>query len=169
LIQIRERDLPARELLTVAEEAARQAQETSTRVLVNDRLDIALAAGTAGVHLPVQSLPLTELRKRYPEVLVGASTHNLVELQRAADVGADFAVFGPVFPPLSKSTSTAPVGLEALVQAVLAVEIPVLALGGITEENARACLEAGAAGLAGITLFQQSKNLTEMVNRLRNT
>ncbi len=167
LIQIRERDLPARELLSVVQDAVRQARGTPTRILVNNRLDVALAARASGVHLPAQGLPLPELRRYHPEILVGASTHNLAELQLAADAGADFAVFGPVFPPLSKSNSTTPAGLDALAQAVGAVNIPVLALGGITEENAQACLETGAAGLAGITLFQQSRTLPVTVKRLR--
>ncbi len=167
LIQIRERDLPARELLSVVKDAVRQAQTTGTRILVNDRLDVALDAGADGVHLPAQGLPLKEVRRHHPEILAGASTHNLEELRLAQNQGADFAFFGPVFPPLSKSISTAPAGLDALAQAVRAVHIPVLALGGITEENARACLATGAAGLAGITLFQRSENLPETVKRLR--
>ncbi len=167
LIQIRERDLPVRRLLALVEEAVKRAGTGPTRILVNDRLDVAVAAGAAGVHLPAHSFPVDEVRRSYPELLIGASTHNLEELRRAADGGADFAVFGPVFETPSKKTYGPPVGLEKLAEAVRAVNIPVLALGGVTLENSADCLRAGAAGLAAISLFQQSPDLEETTKRLR--
>ncbi len=159
LIQIRERDLPVRRLLALVEEAVKRAGTGPTRILVNDRLDVAVATGAAGVHLPARGFPVDEVRRNYPELLIGASTHNLEELRRAADGGADFAVFGPVFETPSKKAYGPPVGLEKLTEAVRAVNIPVLALGGVTLENAADCLRAGAAGLAAISLFQQSPDL----------
>ncbi len=167
LIQIRERDLPVRRLLALVEEAVKRASAGPTCVLVNDRLDVAVAAGAAGVHLPARGFSVDKVRRSYPELLIGASTHNLEELRRAADGGADFAVFGPVFETPSKKAYGPPLGLEKLAQAVRAVNIPVLALGGVTLENAVDCLRAGAAGLAAITLFQQSADLEETVTRLR--
>ncbi len=167
LIQIRERDLPVRRLLALVEEAVKAAGAGPTRILVNDRLDVAVAAGAAGVHLPAHGFPVDEVRRSYPELLIGASTHNLDELRRAADGGADFAVFGPVFETPSKKAYGPPLGLEQLAQAVRAVNIPVLALGGITLENTADCLRAGAAGLAAISLFQQSADLEETTKRLR--
>jgi thiamine-phosphate pyrophosphorylase len=169
LIQIRERDLPARRLLALVEEAVKRAGAGTgpTRILVNDRLDVAVAAGAAGVHLPARGFSVDEVRRSYPELLIGASTHNLEELRRAADEGADFAVFGPVFETPSKKAYGPPTGLEKLAEAARAVNIPVLALGGITLENAADCLRAGAAGLAAITLFQQSADLRETINQLR--
>ena len=167
LIQIREGDLPVRSLLALVEEAVKRAGAGTTRILVNDRLDVAVAAGAAGVHLPAHGFPVDEVRRSYPELLIGASTHNLEELRRAADGGADFAVFGPVFETSSKKTYGPPVGLEKLAEAARAVNIPVLALGGVTLENAVDCLRAGAAGLAAISLFQQSADLEETVTRLR--
>ena len=167
LIQIRERDLPARRLLTLVEEAVKRAGAGPTRILVNDHLDVAVAASAAGVHLPAHGFPVDEVRRNYPELLIGASTHNLDELRRAADGGADFAVFGPVFETPSKKAYGPPVGLEKLTEAVRAVNIPLLALGGVTLENAADCLRAGAAGLAAISLFQQSADLEETTKRLR--
>ncbi len=171
LIQIRERDLPTRELLTLVERAVALAPPGAgpaahTQILVNDRLDIAQAAG-AGLHLPAHSFPVATVRKRVgPGLLIGASTHNLDELRAAEQGGADFAVFGPVFATSSKP-GAAPLGLTALAEAVRAVRIPVLALGGVTLENAADCLRAGAAGLAAISLFQTSPDLAALVASLR--
>ena len=166
LIQIRERDLPVRRLLALVEEAVKRAGAGPTRILVNDRLDVAVATGAAGVHLPAHGFPVDEVHRSYPELLIGASTHNLEELRRAADGGADFAVFGPVFETPSKKAYGPPVGLEKLAEAARAVNIPVLALGGVTLENAADCLRAGAAGLAAISLFQQSADLCETIRQL---
>ena len=167
LIQIREKDMETRALLALVEAAVARARGTATRTLVNDRLDVALAARADGVHLPAHGFPVAEVRRAYPRLLIGASCHDVAELRAAEDGGADFAVFGPVFAPLSKVSERPPVGVEKLAEAVRAVKIPVLALGGITLENAAECLRAGAAGLAGITLFQASADLKETVKRLR--
>ena len=167
LIQIRERDLATRELLTLVEAAVARARGTGTRILVNDRLDVALAAGADGVHLPTHGFPVADVRREYPELLIGASCHNLEEVRRAEKGGADFVVFGPVYETPAKKPYGPPVGVEKLGEAVRAAKIPVLALGGIKLENAGACLQAGAAGLAAISLFQTSGDLRETVRRLR--
>jgi thiamine-phosphate pyrophosphorylase len=166
LIQIRERDLPAGELYTVVETAVLETGSLATRILVNDRLDVAVAAEAAGVHLPAHGLPIAEVRGAYPNLLIGASTHNLEELRAAEVQGADFAVFGPVFETPSKLAYGGPLGIEKLGEAVRAVRIPVLALGGITFANAGTCLGAGAAGLAAITLFQSAEDLPGLVAKL---
>lgn len=166
MIQLRERDLSAHALLALAEAAVARARGTPTRVLVNDRLDVALAAG-AGLHLPTHGFAVAEVRRAYPDLLIGASCHNLEELRRAQAGEADFAVFGPVFETPSKKAYGPPLGVEKLAAAVTAVTMPVLALGGVTLANARACLQAGAAGLAAISLFQQSADLAETVRQLR--
>jgi thiamine-phosphate pyrophosphorylase len=167
LIQIREKDLPTRALLALVEAVVARARGTATRIVVNDRLDVALAARADGVHLPGHGLPVAEVRRGYPELLIGASCHEVDELRAAETSGADFAVFGPVFAPLSKAAGRPPIGVEKLGEAVRAVRLPVLALGGITVENAAACLRAGAAGIAAITLFQKSADLGDTVVRLR--
>ncbi len=167
LIQIREKDMATKPLVALVEAAMGRARGTATRILVNDRLDVALAAGADGVHLPASGLPVAAVRQQHPVLLIGASCHNLDELRRAEQGSADFAVFGPVFQPLSKESATPPLGLETLMEATGAVRMPVLALGGVTLGNAADCLRAGAAGLAAITLFQKSADLNKTVQGLR--
>jgi thiamine-phosphate pyrophosphorylase len=148
MIQIREKDLPARDLFELVSTIRDLAIGTKTRILVNDRLDIALAAAVDGVHLPGNGLPADRVR---PFVkLLGVSTHSVKEAIDAEKARADFILFGPVF----DSPGKAAVGLEPLKEVVSAVKIPVLAIGGITRANASEVLNAGAKGIAGIRLFQ---------------
>jgi len=148
IIQVREKDLDAGELFKLVCEVRDAAKGSATKVLVNDRLDIALAAGLDGVHLPGNGLPASRVR---PFVkTLGCSTHTVEEAAQAERDGADFMVFGPVFETPGKS----PVGIEALRRVATAVRIPVLAIGGITHENTAEVLSAGAAGIAAIRLFQ---------------
>ena len=174
-IQIREKDLPARPLAELARSAVAAAHGTATHILVNDRLDVALATGAAGVHLSEQSLPVAvvERWRRAPGCAltgfrVGASCHSLAAAVEAERAGADYIFFGPVFATPSKAAYGPPQGLERLAEVCRSVRIPVLAIGGITLENAAACLTAGAAGLAAIRLFQESPDLDAVVARLRS-
>lgn len=152
-IQIREKDLSARGLFELVEAAGKLPNPYVSKILVNSRVDVALAAGAGGAHLPSGS-PAARVWRR-PGFLIGVSCHSVDDVRNSEKDGADYAVFGPVFPPLSKSTELAPQGLEALKRATTAVKIPVLALGGVTRENIDACISAGAAGIAGITIFQE--------------
>jgi thiamine-phosphate pyrophosphorylase len=149
MIQVREKDLSARELFYLVCRIRDLAAGTETRVLVNDRLDIALAAKVHGVHLPSNGLPAHRVR---PFVqLLGVSTHTIQEAIDAEQGQADFIVFGPVFDSPGKTA----VGLDPLREITTAVRIPVLAIGGMTWVNAQEVLDANAAGIAGIRLFQE--------------
>lgn len=174
-VQIREKDLPARNLIDLTRSAIRACNSLSTqgaaRILVNDRCDVAWAAGAAGVHAGEKSLPvqvLIDARRTsgLTNFLVGASCHSVGGAIAAAEQGADYLFFGPVFATPSKAGLGPPQGVDKLAQVRGAVSIPVIAIGGITLENARACREAGAAGIAAIRLFQQHGDLAEIVASL---
>jgi thiamine-phosphate pyrophosphorylase len=168
LIQIREKDLATRDLLDLVRGAVGTAQGTAVRVVVNDRLDVALAAGAAGVHLGGRSLPVAVVRRHVDRsFLVGASCHSLAEAEEAHAGGADYAVLGPIFETPSKLAYGPPLGLEKLREVTARVKIPLLALGGITVERVAACLQAGAAGVAGISIFQNCPTLAARVSDLR--
>jgi len=171
IVQIREKDLGSRELIALAEEALKAAMEPSTGravVVVNDRLDVALAAGAKGVHLGAHSMPVQVVRRLAPRpFVIGVSCHSLDEALAAESGGADYLVLGPVFETPSKIGYGLPLGLEKLRDATSQIRIPVLALGGITVERVRPCLKAGASGIAGIRIFQDCQSVQERVRELR--
>lgn len=140
-----------------------------TRLLVNDRPDIARAARADGVHLTTRSLETQIVRRAFgSELLIGVSTHTLTEARAARDGDADLAVFGPVFETLSKKAYGPPIGLETLAEAAQALgDFPLLALGGITRETVASALDAGAAGIAGISIFSDARAIELTMNTLR--
>jgi thiamine-phosphate pyrophosphorylase len=149
-VQIREKDLDDRAVY----ELARQARAVLSTVLVNGRLDLALAAGADGAHLPADGVPVAALRRRFgPGVLLGVSTHRVEEVERALQDGADYVTFGPVWPTPSKEHYGPPLGVGELARAAR-VGIPVYALGGVMLSRIGEAAAAGAAGVAGIRLFQ---------------
>jgi thiamine-phosphate pyrophosphorylase len=179
MVQLREKDLEARALEELALKAMAALGASRTRLLINSRTDVALACGAHGVHLPAHDLKASEVRAVFLQAtalqgigavnvsatvqagaipVIGVSAHSVAEVASAEAHGADFAVFGPVF---EKEGTTNREGLEQLRLICHRAEMaqppmPVLALGGITLENAQRCLEAGAAGIAAIRLFQQN-------------
>jgi thiamine-phosphate pyrophosphorylase len=173
-VQIREKDLGGRELSALVRRAMQVAP--GFRIIVNDRLDVAVAAGAAGVHLGGESLPVRDVvawceqhfgATRKEKFLLGASCHSLDEALGAEQDGAGYIFFGPVFATPSKLRFGPPQGLDRLAEVSKRLRIPVLAIGGITLENSAACLHAGAAGIAAIRLFQDASRLEEMVHQLR--
>ncbi|HEV2182689.1 MAG TPA: thiamine phosphate synthase [Candidatus Acidoferrales bacterium] len=177
-IQIREKDLPSHELLELTRRVIAVTQDANahTRVIVNDRLDVAIAAGAAGVHLGGASIPVAETVQwcragnAEPDFIVGASCHDVQEAIAAERSGGNYIFFGPVYESPSKMKFGAPQGVGKLAEVCGRVQIPVLAIGGIDEENAGTCLRAGAAGVAAIRLFQQSPDAASLggvVSRLR--
>lgn len=153
IVQIRERDLGSRELSSVARAAAAIAKGTRTRVVVNDRIDVALAAGADGVHLREDSVPAAAIRRVVGKGwLIGRSVHGLDGLASAV-AGADVLVAGTVFATESKPGAAPLMGLDGLAAVVAAASVPVLAIGGVTEATAGAVARAGAAGLASIGAF----------------
>ena len=156
LVQIRERDLEGRALLRLVRSCVAAAQGTSTRVLVNDRLDVAIAAGAHGVHLRGDSMPASRARAMAPTpFLIGRSVHDAEEARRVTEQGGlDFLVFGPVFDTSSKPGRPA-AGCDALRSVVSRFPLPVLAVGGVTHDRVAAVTAAGAAGFAAISLFTE--------------
>ena len=167
IIQIREKDLSTRDLIALTQRAVDAARGTPTRIVVNDRLDVALALGAAGVHLGTQSIPTEAARRIGPkDFLIGVSCHSLDEAEAAQAAGADYIVLGPVFETSSKLQYGPPLGLDKLREATAKVSIPVLALGGITVERVKPCLDAGASGIAGISIFQSCPSIEVLVQTL---
>lgn len=151
LVQIRERDLPVRELANLTRRVLAVPNPHGTKVLVNDRTDVAIACGADGVHLRDGSLGPKRIAR--PGLLVTVACHDATQGDYVE--GADFAVLSPIFTPLSKLDRRPPLGTDAIREFVRRSAVPVLALGGITRENARACIDAGVAGIAGITYFER--------------
>ena len=176
-VQIREKGLSGAELLSLACEAV-AATKSHSRVVINDRLDVAVAAQAGGVHLGEASLPVAQValwvrqaraeRRLREDFFVGASCHTLESARQAEFDGADYIFFGPVFATPSKAAFGPPQGIERLHAICTSLHIPVLAIGGITLENAHHCIEAGAAGIAAIRLFQDATDPSGVVAALRN-
>jgi thiamine-phosphate pyrophosphorylase len=171
LIQIREKDMGAMALAAFTRAAVERARPHGARVLVNDRLDVAMAARADGVHLRASSIPAHEARaaaakKGLDDFLIGVSTHSVAEAKSAEEGGADFIICGPVYDTPSKRAFGPPLGIECFAEIRNAVEIPVLAIGGINLSNYREPLLRGAAGVAAIGLFTDLENLEQTIRSI---
>jgi len=149
---------------------ARITRGTVTKLLVNDRADIARAAGADGVHLTTRSLTAEVIREACgPEFLIGVSAHSLAEARAARRLGANFAVFGPVFETESKLGFGEPQGLKKLHDVVRELgDFPILAIGGVSLDNVGECFQAGAPGVAAIGLLNDAENLQTTVAEIRS-
>lgn len=162
-IQLREKDLPARELLELTKKLKRATHKQKAKLFINDRLDVALAADADGIHSPEEGLPIEMARKFLPEKLIGKSVHSLEKALEAERSGAHFITFSPIFATASKEGILEPKGLKALEQVASSVKIPVFALGGITPPLARKCASHGAHGVAVISSVLKSTDIAKTV------
>ena len=170
-IQLREKDLPIRELLALSQELRAMTKEFGAKLFINDHVDVAVAVDADGVHLGHQSMPTAAVRNIVGKnMMIGVSTHNIEEARAAESSGADFVTFGPIYETPSKVKLGAPVGLDALRSAKRAVDIPIFALGGIRGSNIGHVLWAGAYGVSMISAIfgaedirKKAKNLSEMI------
>jgi thiamine-phosphate pyrophosphorylase len=172
LIQIREKHLATRELLELARRARALANGTHSRILINDRLDIALAADLDGIHLGQHSVLPEVVRAQVSrqDFLVGASVHSRAEFREVEHQGVSFVTLGPIFYTPSKAVYGDPIGLDVLGEISRESKVPVLALGGIDLANYSLCLDRGASGIAAIRLFQCSgQALKDIVREIQGS
>jgi len=165
MIQIREKKLEAKELLTLSVKARAIVLPEGSLLLMNERADIALAAGLDGVHLPENACSAKTIRSFAPGLIYGCSVHSKSALLIAEESGADYLLFGPVFDTPSKRKYGAPQGLEKLGEFCQLTSLPVFALGGITPQNAALCMAEGAYGIAGLSIFQDTAKLAETIEQ----
>jgi thiamine-phosphate pyrophosphorylase len=167
-LQLREKDLTGRELYHLALDI-KQVLPPGTRLLINDRLDVALAAGADGVHLGENSLPPAVARRLLgPEKIMGVSVHSVTAAREAEKAGADYLLFGHIFPTTSKE-GIPPRGVGSLREVVASVGIPIIALGGINAANARQCLAAGVRGVAVMSAVMAAPDPARAVAELKQT
>ena len=161
LIQIREKKLPARMVFELASEAVRITKNSQTKILINDRADIALAANANGVHLTAKSLSAEIIRNKFPEnFIVGVSAHTIEQAEATKDQRADFVTFSPIFASPGKGEAQ---GIEKLKKVCAQLNsFPVIALGGIDETNFREVLKSGASGFAAIRFLNDENNLRKL-------
>jgi len=167
-VQLREKDLPTRPFLFLAQEIRDITKSTGTRLLVNGRLDVALAVGADGVHLPSDGLPVDAARRVLGrEMLLGVSAHSVQEAQSAERGGADYVLLGPIFPTPSKEGYGPPLGAQTLERAARTVKIPIFAVGGIMREKVGEVLRAGASGVAAISALLGAEDVAQAVREMQ--
>lgn len=160
-VQLREKDLPIRSLIDLAHSLRAATAAVGARLLINGRLDVMLAVDADGIHLRSDSLPTRTVRRVIgPDKWMGVSTHSLREVEQAADEGADFVTFGPVYETSSKAQYGAPTGLQGLEAVCRCARVPVYALGGITRARIPEVMDAGAHGVAMIAEIMSSRDIS---------
>ena len=168
VVQLRAKDLPPAELFQLAVAAKNALAPYGTRILMNDRADIALAAGLDGVHLTTTSMPVAAVRDILrPGMLIGVSTHTPESALAAQQAGADFITFGPVYATPSKAGYGAPRGVAELHAVCAALEVPVFALGGVSIDSIAECRAAGAFGVAAIRALLDAPDIAAAVAEFR--
>jgi thiamine-phosphate pyrophosphorylase len=169
-VQLREKDLPVRELLSLSQEMRILTNEFGARLFINDRVDVAVAVNADGVHLGHRSMPVEAVRRVVGgTMLIGVSTHNPVEAKAAEANGADFITFGPIFDTPSKAKHGLPVGLENLNYLKNELNIPIYALGGIKSGNIKQVIGAGATGVAMISAIMAAEDIKNASSKLIET
>ena len=167
LFQLREKHRSDRELYRLACEARRIADKYGMLFLLDDRLDVALAAGADGVHLGQDDLPVREAKRIAPELIVGNSTHNLEEALAAERDGADYLNIGPIYPTRTKSVACGALGIGAVAAVAPELTIPFTVMGGIKERHIAELRNAGARRIAMVTEITQALDVTAKVRALR--
>ena len=168
-MQVRAKDLPSNEFFALAEAARGPTRRAGATLIVNDRIDIALAVGADGVHLGQDDLPLATAKAiAGNRLLIGISTHNLSQAAMAETGGADYIGFGPIFATTTKQTGHSPRGLDTLREVKNAVKIPVVAIGGITEKNVAEVWRAGADSAAIISDLMQAEDMANKIRSIQN-
>ena len=165
MVQIREKHLEARSLFSLAVKAKEITLPEGSLLLLNERTDIAAAAGLHGVHLPENALAPNILRALFPKLLFGCSVHSLDAARIAEENGADYLLFGPIFDTPSKRKYGSPQGLEKLGEVCHKTSLPVFAIGGITPRNAANCRAEGAYGVAALSIFRDSRGLGDTIEQ----
>jgi thiamine-phosphate pyrophosphorylase len=150
-LQLREKDLDDGELLMMAQKVKLLTDKYNAKLFINERADIAHETGAAGVHLTEASAPVAQVRKSFPDLLIGASTHSMASALKAESGGADFITFSPIYATPSKKEFGPPQGLSRLQEICREIKIPVLALGGISKDRVTPVLDQGAFGVALIS------------------
>lgn len=167
IIQLRDKEASPRELLSEAFALAQLCRQYGATFIVNDRLDLALASGADGVHLGQDDLPAKAARRLLQGKLLGISTHSLEQAVKAEEDGADYIGVGPIFPTATKETGYQPLGLKGLSRIREAVKVPILAIGGISFENAPSVITAGADGVAVVKAVVGAQDIVQAAYRLR--
>ena len=167
-VQLREKDLHDNELLSLAKRIRRVTRKSPAKLIINDRLDIALLCGADGVHSPVNGIPAKVISKFSKNLLTGKSVHSLAAAKEAEAEGFDYIICGPVFETQSKKKFGKPLGLDTLAKVCKTVKIPVYAIGGITPRNVKKCLLAGAYGAGVIGSIFNAEDLKKTIGDFKS-